>query len=165
MELYKIAVDEYRFNVRLGWDRAKFLVTLHSAWAGVVAAVHSAGAPHPIVLAALSSIGAAVAYVGVRIIRRSHEYYRRAIYKKTLLEEHLGLTERLPGYESPEATLAIGTTSTQSETGPILEDPEKWLGRKIRPDSVTGLLRIFLWGILGLHVVNIGWQVWQFCRH
>ncbi len=32
LELYKIAVEEYRFEVRLGWDRMKcFLVLLNNA--------------------------------------------------------------------------------------------------------------------------------------
>ena len=32
LELYKIALDEYRFEVRLGWDRTTYFLLLNIAY-------------------------------------------------------------------------------------------------------------------------------------
>ncbi len=160
-DLYKVAVDEYRFNVQLGWDRAKFLVGLHTALFGAVVALLRTEAGHPVPIATLSLIGCAAALVGVNIIDRSHRYYRRAVYKKTLLEDRLGLTRKVPGYDYAEATLAIGTTKSQAQVQQILNDTAEWLSRKIRIRKVVGQLKAFLWGVLVLHACNIAWQSWQ----
>jgi len=76
-------------------------------------------------VALVFAIGVCTSRLAMRSIRKGHEYYHRTIYKKTLIEELLGLTT--PVRDSPEATLAIGTTPGQAEINEILRDPNAWL--------------------------------------
>ena len=159
LDLYKIAVDEYRFNVRLGWDRTRFFLGLHTALGGAAVALARAGGNDPVALTLLSVVGVAAAVVGFRNITQSHYYYRRAVFKKTLIEDRLGLTRPLAEYDNDAATLAIGTTQTQADVEPILRSTDAWLHRKTRFQSVVGNLKIFF-GLMGfLHAANLIWQV------
>ena len=104
-------------------------------------------------------VGIAAVWVGCGSIARSHYYYRRAVFKKTLIEDRLGLTRPLAEYDNHAATLAIGTTQTQADVEPILRSTDTWLHRKTRFRSVVGNLRIFF-GLMGfLHAPNLIWQV------
>lgn len=58
-ELYKVAVEEYRFNVKLGWDRASFFLGLHTALGGAAVARAKAGGNDQIPLMLLSVVGIA----------------------------------------------------------------------------------------------------------
>lgn len=153
-ELYRIAVDEYRFNVKLGWDRAKFYVGLHTALGAASVALLRIddGSTWPLV--ALSVIGAVAAWLGFSSLKTSHQYYRRSVFKKTVIEHSLGLTARLSHYSDSPATLAIGTTESQAKTEQILHSTEEWMNRRIEFKSVVGGIRAFL-ALLGLgHSVN-----------
>lgn len=141
LDLYKIAVDEYRFNVKLGWDRTKFFLGLHTALGGAAVALARAGGNDPVALALLSVVGVSAAFVAFRNITRSHYCYRRAVFKKTLIEDRLGLTRPLAKYDSDAATLAIGTTQTQADVEPILRSTDAGLHRKTRFRSVVGHLK------------------------
>lgn len=160
-DIYKIAVAEYRFNVKLGWDRAKFLLGLHTTLFGAVVVLLRSEGTHAVPLIALSLIGCGAAWVGVNIIDRGHHYYRRAVYKKTLLEDQLGLTRKVAGYRYREATLAIGTTNSQAQVQQILHCTELWLGRPVQLGKVVGQLNAFLWSVGVLHGLHIAWQLTQ----
>ncbi len=166
LELYKLAVDEYRFNVRLGWERAKFFVGLHVALAGAAVALMRLEGQHPVPLAVLSLAGMAAAWVGLCAICRGHRYYRWTVYKKTLLEDQLGLAELVPGHQHRAATLAIGTTGTQQTTSPILKDTDNWVKRRIKLFSVVGSIRLFLWLIFIAHAASFAYQAFALlCAH
>jgi hypothetical protein len=66
-----------------------------------------------------------------------HKYYRRTVYKKTLLEDILGLARTREGYAFDGATLAITSTSGHAETTEILHHTEEWLKRGLRRGSIV----------------------------
>ncbi|HXB74791.1 MAG TPA: hypothetical protein VNY05_41550 [Candidatus Acidoferrales bacterium] len=126
-KLYQVAIDEYRFEVKLNSDRSIHYVVFNSAVLTAATGLLKIGAsPHlNFFVTLVFGIGACTAWLGVRSIRKGHEYYHRAILKKTLLEELLGLTAIVKDY--PTATLAIGTTAGQADIDTILRDPRAWL--------------------------------------
>jgi hypothetical protein len=142
LDLYRIAIEEYRFEVRLGWDRATYFLVLDSAILGAAAGLLKLDNP-PVVyafIALLFALGGAISLIGSRSITMAHEYYRRTIVKKTLIEERLGLNLALPEM-GQTLNLAIGTTRGQSERINILTDPEAWIARPHRRTAITFWLR------------------------
>ncbi len=148
LTLYKIALDEYRFQVRLNWDRTTYHLTLSS---GLIA-----------IAAGLLKLGTASA-IGIKTILKGHTYYRHTIVKKTLLEDQLGLTKPLEGYAG-KPTLAVGTTVGQNEHLQILNNTQNWLNRRHRFSSITS----WIVGILLLFVLanaaGVAGSLWLF-RH
>jgi hypothetical protein len=151
-ELYKIAVDEYRFEVKLGWDRAMYYLIFNSALVSVATGLlklENTPAIY-IFISGIYLVGFGTSLMGVQAIRKGHEYYRRTVVKKTLIEDLLGLTIPQQGYSG--LTLAIGTTAGHGDCFKILHDTELWVGRPLRRSSVmfwiTGILTL-------LAVINI----------
>jgi hypothetical protein len=110
LDLYRLALDEYRFEVRLGWDRTTYFLILNSAILTVATGLLKLDGP-PAVYAfvcILFLLGAGTSSIGAVSISRNHEYYRRTVVKKTLIENRLGLTNSIPGLD-PSLNLAIGT--------------------------------------------------------
>jgi hypothetical protein len=149
IDLYRIAVDEYRFQVRLNWDRTAYLITLNSGLVAVATGLLKIGSAAVIDLfvAGVFLVGMFVSLVSIKNVLTGHRYYRHTILKKTLLEDQLGLTKPLEQYPG-RPTLAISTTVGQAEAMKILNDPEKWLKRRHRFNSITawtvGILVLFL---------------------
>jgi hypothetical protein len=125
LDLYKIALDEYRFQVRLNWDRTQYYLVLNVGILGAGVALLKLDLPIPIrYLVALVFLGGVIlALVGATAIRRTHNYYRRTVYHKAAIEALLGLwtpEEIAPGCSVP---LAICTTSTMQRGIDPLCDP------------------------------------------
>jgi hypothetical protein len=152
LDLYKIAIEEYRFEVRLGWDRAMYFLVLNSAILSVATGLLKLEGPLTVYLftALLFAFGLATSLVGSRSITMAHEYYRRTIVKKTIIEECLGLNNPPPGMQQT-ISLAIGTTRGQSERMKILSEPDLWVARPHRRGAITYWLR---WILRGMAVVD-----------
>lgn len=165
LDLYKVAVEEYRFEVRLNWDRTAYYLTLNSGLITIAAGLLKIGGA-PIVnfvVAGVFSIGLLSSFIGIRNVLKGHEYYRRTVVKKTLLAEQIGLNKPVEGHPTG-LTLAVGTTVGQNEHLQILNDTDKWLKRPPRLGGVTaGII-----GILSLfciaNVLGIVLSVWLY-RH
>jgi hypothetical protein len=156
LDLYKIAVDEYRFEVRLGWDRTTYFLILNSAILSVATGLLKLDDPAVVYLfiAFLFGFGVATSIAGVRSIAKNHEYYRRTIVKKTAIEEHLGLNGSLPGMH-PSFNLAIGTTSGQNDRVNILSEPENWVSRPHRKGAISSFFRWVLVGMAVVHAIGV----------
>jgi hypothetical protein len=85
-------------------------------------------------IGAIYLVGLGTSLMGVRAITKSHEYYRRTVVKKTLIEGLLGLTTAQQGYSG--LTLAIGTTAGHGDCFKILHETELWVSRPLRRWSV-----------------------------
>jgi hypothetical protein len=152
-DLYKIAIDEYRFEVRLGWDRITYFLILNSGVLSVATGLLMLDDSSVVCgfVALLFGFGIATSLAGVRSIAKSHEYYRRTIVKKTAIEEYLGLNDSLPGMH-PSLNLTIGTTSGQNDRASILKDPENWISRPHRRGAISTFFR---WIFMGMAVVDL----------
>lgn len=70
LTLYKIALDEYRFQVRLNWDRTAFHLTLSSGLIAIAAGLLKLGTASPVnlVVAGVFFIGMCVSAIGIKTI-------------------------------------------------------------------------------------------------
>jgi hypothetical protein len=144
-QLYEIAIEEYRFQVRLNWDRTKFFFTLNSALVAAAAALIKLGESEIsyFYVALLFGTGALTSWMGKKAVQRGHEYYRNTRWKKTVIEDQLGLHKPLDGYQE-HTTLAIGTTIGQQEHQKVLHSAVS-KGDRLRSGSIiSGVVRIFV---------------------
>jgi hypothetical protein len=152
LDLYKIAIEEYRFEVRLGWDRTTYFLILNSAILSVATGLLKLDNP-PIVylfISLLFAFGLVTSLIGSKSITKAHEYYRRSVVKKTVIEQRLGLTSLLPDMHQ-SLNLSVGTTSGQIDRLNMLNDPEAWIARPHRRASITFWLR---WILSGMAIVD-----------
>lgn len=143
-QLYEIAVEEYRFQVRLNWDRTKFFFTLNSALVAAAAALIKLGGSEIsyFYISLLFLTGALASWIGKKAVQRGHAYYRNTRWKKTVIEDQLGLHRALEAYQV-HTTLAIGSTRGQQEHQTILHGSAS-KGDQLRPGTViAGVVRIF----------------------
>jgi hypothetical protein len=145
LDLYRLALDEYRFEVRLGWDRTTYFLVLNSAILTVATGLLKTDGPPAIYvfIGLLFLLGFGTSTIGAISITKNHEYYRRTVVKKTLIECQLGLTGSIPG-QDPSLNLSIGTTKGQSDHMKILSDPDAYVARKLKSSAITFWLRYIL---------------------
>lgn len=88
IELYKLAVGEYRAEVSLGWDRQKLFLTLNPVLTAFIPLVGSRSGT----ATRLAFVAAAlIALCGVLVVRRSHGRYRAAYGLVRQYEQRLGI--------------------------------------------------------------------------
>jgi hypothetical protein len=159
-ELYKIAIDEYRFEVSLNWQRTQYYFTINAALIAAAVGLFKAGAADfPLLIALLFALSFAFAWAAGKAIARGHTYYRRAAYKKTLIEHQLGRLYPIPGHTYGGANLGISTTVGMLEAQEILENPEKWIARPTSGTTITGTLMRMMRIFMIVDVIAIGYCV------
>ena len=115
LELYTIAIDEYRFQVNLNWSRTQYYLALNVGILGVATGIlELADAGVGILVAGLYSAGAVCCGLSLAAGRVQQGYYRTARDHKAVIEEELELTKlRLsttPGMGSTMRRLGKVTT-------------------------------------------------------
>src|SRR5258708_37003030 len=79
VELYKVAVEEYRFQVQLNWDRAKYLLAFNTAVIGVgTGLIKVGGNAARGLIGSIFIVGLIGAIASVCAIYLQHQYYRSA---------------------------------------------------------------------------------------
>jgi hypothetical protein len=153
--LYGHAIEEYRFNVRLGWERTRYYLVLTTLIMGVATGLYSAGGDRvgTALTIVLFLLGAGVSAVGIRALTTSHTYYRAAVVHKATLERALGYNEPFAEGSGPYGTPAIGATPGQRQDKKILNDPSAWVGRPLRPGSIVAWLRALFVMLTVFHLV------------
>jgi hypothetical protein len=152
LDLYKIALDEYRFEVTLNWQRTQYYFTINTAVIAVAASILKVngldGWLPPLIVGTLFVVGFVTARLARRMIDKGHTYYRRAVYKKTLIEHLLGRFQAVGA--DPSANLAIATTEGMLEAQAILSDPKCYSDRGPSKGSIThmlvGMMAMFMVG-------------------
>lgn len=91
MELYKIAVEEYRFQVTLNAARSRDYLVLNSAV--IAAGVTLLGQKANLLAGAVFLAGACVATLAGLVTHTQHNYYREARDTKKSLEVRLGISD------------------------------------------------------------------------
>ncbi len=130
LDIYKIAVEEYRFQVRLNWDRNKFYVLLNSSLITVACGLLKIPSHQhlELLMIPLFITGLIVAVIGFVTLTKGHEYYRKTVLKLAQLESSLGLSAT----ERP-----IDTTSGMKESRSVLGEPSSFINRTFRIGTVT----------------------------
>jgi len=93
VESYKIAVEEYRFQVRLNWDRNRFF--LLGSMTGISAAIALIRIPNQttaaILVPVLFLLGTCLAILGLSAQRVGKEYYRRTIDSLNFIVDQINI--------------------------------------------------------------------------
>ncbi|MGC2321308.1 MAG: hypothetical protein WA463_01635 [Terriglobales bacterium] len=162
LELYKIAIEEYRFQVRLNWDRTAYQLTLNSGLIAIAVGLMKIGSAPLLNLfvGGIFLVGLAAAVVGIQNVLRGHRYYRNTIVKKTLLEDQLGLTKPVEKYEAG-LTMGVGTTTGQNEQIQILHNTERWLRRPLR-GTITYWIVCILILFLTVNALGVAGSLWLY---
>jgi hypothetical protein len=99
-DIYKTAVEQYRFQAQFNWSRTQFLLTFNAAVLVAATVVASTSGHGALVFA----LGAVAALLTVAVLRNQHDYYRAARNHLRLIEDTL----RLPPHVRLDATFATG---------------------------------------------------------
>jgi hypothetical protein len=154
-DLHRIAVDEYRFQVSLGWDRTKFYLTLNSALLSVGAALFRPENGTRVLSGAVFVVGIATSVLGARAVADGHRYYRRTVVQKTRIEDALGLLRPVKSSLGPAAPLAISTTTGQLRRLAMLENPDDYVSQPLkRATTISGALSLVLYLLAALNCIG-----------
>ncbi|WP_139980295.1 hypothetical protein [Nocardioides litoris] len=129
LELYKLAVEEYRFQVLHNWSRTQYLLAFNVAVAGlgVLLSTRTSSGAIPVF-----ALGALAAILTALVTRVQHDYYRAARDRVRRIEE----TIELPLGWKTDTTATMG-------------------GRKRRA-SVTQLVYLLLVAVAIVDLASIG---------
>jgi hypothetical protein len=161
LKVYQAAIDEYRFNVNLSWERTKFFLALVSGLiaAGVGLLRYSAdNLPASFFLLAFFAMTLAVTRLARQVGERGKEYTQEAVYKKTLIERELGLLKSLSGSDNPFANLSISVTGGMRDFEAVLSrkkqsnNPDRPL---ISRGSIVDRIRDVLTVMIIIEVIGI----------
>lgn len=129
LDVYKIAVDEYRLQADFNWKRTQYLLAFNAA---ILAAGAGVGARPGSAAALVFVLGAVAAVMSLFITRKQHGYYRAARDRMRRLEAALDLPQEQ----------RTDTTST--------------LGGRSRSVSVIQLVHLLFLALAAAHIVGIG---------
>lgn len=94
LDLYKLAVEEYRFQVQLNWDRAKYLLGFNTAVIGVgtgLIKVGSSSSKASALLIGIFVVGLVAAVLSTCAVYLQHNYYRTTRDRMVALDRLLSL--------------------------------------------------------------------------
>ncbi|UCI07351.1 NUDIX domain-containing protein [Mesorhizobium sp. B1-1-8] len=97
LKVYQASLEGCRFNVELAWDRTKFFLLLNSALITGGIGLFKLADESMLVsmfLVAFFIITIIMSEMGLETVSSGKNYYREAIFKKTLIERELGLLDR-----------------------------------------------------------------------
>jgi hypothetical protein len=89
-DIYKTAVDEYRFQAQYNWSRTQYLLAFNTAILAAATAVASRPGHGA---AGVFGLGVIAAISSVLVVRTQHDYYRAARDHLRLVEHTLELRE------------------------------------------------------------------------
>jgi len=127
LDLYKLAVDEYRWQASHNWSRTQYLLAYN---AGVLTAATVVASQGGRSAALVFSLGALASTLSALAVRTQHDYYRAARDRMCRLEERLSIPE----------DARIDTTST--------------LGKRRRTVSVNQVVYLLLAALLVANLVG-----------
>lgn len=154
-DVYRMALEQYRFEVQLNWERTKSYLVFSVAVLGVGTGLISLADSGPLTLLVVLvfGVGAGASLLGFRMIAIGRQYTRATMLKALLAADELGLTRPLRGVDDPLATHAIGTTSGLRDPKAALAAPTAWVEKPVGPDNVVYYVLVALRVLVGLHAL------------
>ncbi len=161
LTVYKAAVDEYRFNVNLNWERTKFFLTLISTLIAIGVGLLRVATDSAVTsgfLVFYFSLLIAISSLAIALLEKGKEYTQEAVYTKTLVERELGLLKRLQDFEEFEATLSIAPTRGMRDIFAVLQR-KKLQGSPehpfINPGSIIARIRHVIMFMIFIEAIGI----------
>lgn len=128
VDIYKVAVEEYRFQAQFNWSRTQYLLAFNAViFAAAVAVASRPG--HSAV--GVFALGAVAATMSMFVVHTQHDYYRAA-------RDHMSRVERAYGLSEDQQ---LDTTSA--------------LGHRKRIASVTQVVYLLLTAIVVSNMIGI----------
>lgn len=163
LKVYDAAVNEYRFNVQLAWDRTKFFLLLNASLiaAGVgLTKFAQDSTPTSVFLVLYFFLCIAITAFGLETIELGKTYYRQAIFTKTLVERELGLLDPMPDAGNlleANANLSLAVTRGQRDHQNILYGERSADGLRdgsISTGSIVSYARATFWAMIVIEVLG-----------
>ena len=129
LDLYKMAVDEYRWQASHNWSRTQYLLAFNAAVLSAACAVASQGGRSASLVFAL---GAAASILTALAVQTQHDYYRAARDRMKRMEDRLAIAQ----------DARVDTTAT--------------LGGRRRFVSVNSVVYLLLLGLLIANTIGFG---------
>jgi hypothetical protein len=161
LEIYKLQVEEYRFQVRLNWDRTKYFLALNAGLlsVGISLVKVTEDSKIRVLVALLFLVGIVTSVLGIRAIRKGREYFRRTRNRMILVAQLLGLNDDLTAEGHPGWSIAIGPTQGMNDIQKALERPDPG-PTPLQPGTVVyGEVMLLKVGIL-LNLVGVIFATW-----
>lgn len=93
LELYKLALEDYRFQVQLNWGRSQYFLVLNLTVTGIATGIMRLGGEFGILGAVIYFLGALFCVFSIVALRAQRKYYIAAREQKKRFEEELRLGE------------------------------------------------------------------------
>jgi hypothetical protein len=156
IELYKMATEEYRFEVNLSWDAVRFFTTLNVGILGFGSSLLGLQQlTSKIFVIPIFIIGIVISIMAIQTRKRYREYYLRSLYVKTLIEDQLQLHEPFESHGFAEHRLAISPTEKVDNPMESLKDPESWVKKYMLPLKTVTSYQILVFIIFGIIYASI----------
>lgn len=112
LELYKLALEDYRFQVQFNWGRSQYFLVLNIGIVGIATGIVQLGQGEiSILVAGIYLIGLLLCIFSILALRVQRKYYISARQQKKLFEEKLQLGEaRITPVERTDSTIRRLTT-------------------------------------------------------
>jgi len=147
LKLYELALQEYRFQILLNWDRSKHALIFNGALLGAAAGLFRLGSGAPLLVSVIFAFVFVNSALGALGSRRGHSYYRATRAHKAAIERELGLAQR---------NLAIETTTGMREDHQPALRPRTRVARVARwGGRVTTYTESILWMIAATALVGV----------
>ncbi len=100
-DVYKVAVEEYRFQAQFNWSRTQYMLVFNTGILAAATAVASRSGRGAVLIFLL---GALAACVSVLVVRTQHDYYRAARERMRRVEIAVGI----PADQRTDSTSTLG---------------------------------------------------------
>jgi hypothetical protein len=151
LKVYSTAIDEYRFNVQLSWDRTKFFLLLSSGLiAGGVGLIRVAqdSTETSVFLIIFFVLSILINMLGLNTVAVGKNYYREAVFTKTIMERELGLLKAIHDLPDPRANFSISVTDGQRDFVNVLFGIPAQPRRQFPPQSITEYSEVIFWTMI-----------------
>ncbi len=92
LELYKLALDDYRFQVQLNWGRSQYFLVLNLTLFGIATGLIRLGAgPYDVLVGCFYLLGALFCVFSIIALQAQRKFYRAARDQKQWFEDKLEL--------------------------------------------------------------------------
>jgi hypothetical protein len=169
LKVYDAAINEYRFNVLLAWDRTKQFLILSSALVGAgvgLIKVAEGSASTSAFLAVYFLLSTLITVCGLETVAIGKAHYRESVFTKTLVERELGLLKSVPDLQDSRANLSIAVTDGQRDIRNLLFGAAV-SGSKmtsVGPRTIVSNIVIIFWFIIGIDIIGAVIAVISFSR-
>jgi hypothetical protein len=128
VDLYRVAIEEYRYNVRLNWDRTQYFLGLNLAIVAAATGLLKAGQTTPLEYGLVGSLficGMIASTVGADSAIKGHEYYRASRTVVKSFERRLKLPRRLRLASTQGMKRGVASAAAEPDLGLAGQPPEE----------------------------------------